>query len=248
MPADTAGSPFSTLQYIYSWLQPHLPPTIDYIISNLLKGLASLPPSVANVVPLLVGGVMTYWAIMTAFNTVRSTVRQSWFLMKWGSIALIVAYIWSYIKGEQPIDQQQNNPFSAFFNNPSVRGINGGIGGFVNQAARQAGLGGNNNDILNEDMMTRAYNSFVPYPLRMLGNLAGLGPNAAPASTGTSGRNTRSSRRNRNNNEDINEQFLDTANVATEWLGSFFKKAGEVLEGKDDRWSESRRRRANNQR
>lgn len=228
------ASPYSTLQYLHSWAEPHLPPSVNYVANMGFKLLASLPPSVANIVPLAVGGIVAYWTVMAAFSTIRSTFRQSWFLLKWGTIAVVLAYGWSMLKGEQPMNAQQN-PISSFLggsggNNPLT---NGPLGGLVNQAAKYAGLNTNGNGITQDEVIKSAYNNLVPYPVRMMGNLFGMNPAAA---------NKRDKKHKQGESQD---DLVNTANVATEWLGGLFGKVSEALqEGKEDRWSESRQRRA----
>lgn len=231
------ASPYSTLQYLHSWAEPHLPPSINYILSNGLKALASLPPSVANIVPLVIGGFMLYWALMTAYSTVRSTVRQSWFLLKWGTIAVAAAYGWAMIRGEQPMNIQQNPLTSMIGKTP--------LGGIVNQAAGYAGFNspfGNSNGNLNlntDDLMQSAYNNFVPYPLRMMGDWFGVNPGSFK-----NGRGGSSSRAKTRQQQEAQEKLVDTANVATEWLGGMFGKVQEALQNPEgDRYSESRKRR-----
>jgi len=232
MAAD--GTPYSTLQYLHSWAEPHLPPAVNYVFNNGLKLLSSLPPSVANIVPLVIGGFVVYWAVMAVFSTIRSTFRQSWFLIKWGAIALAVAYGWAMIKGEQPIDSQQN-PLSSFLGSNNNPLTSGPLGGLVNQAAKYAGFDTNTNvNGFNQDEIIKsAYNNLVPYPVRMMGNLFGMNPTTA---------NKRETKKKQGEAQD---DLVNTANVATEWLGGIFGKVSEALqEKKEDRWSESRQRRA----
>jgi hypothetical protein len=240
MASSPDESPFKALQYAYSYAAPHLPPSVNYIIENGLKGLASLPPSVANFVPIIMGAFVAYVAMKAAYSTLRSTLRQSWFIFKWGGIAVAVAYVWAIVKGEQPMDLQ-NNPISSFFNGGNQNINNGGgMGGFVNQAAKMAGV---NPDLFNandpQDFATKAYNNFVPYPLRMMGQLFG-GPST---NQNTKATKTRKGKRE----QDTQDNLQDTANVATEWLGGMLGKVGEALKDpQGDRYSESRKRKNDN--
>lgn len=248
-PAD--ASPYSTLQYLHSWAEPHLPPAVNYIIVNGLKFLSSLPPSVANVVPLVIGAFVVYWLVMGALSTVRSTFRQSWFFLKWGTVAVVLAYGWAMMKGEQPMDSVNNNSILSSFLNSNHNPLNNGpLGGLVNQAARYAGLTNGNAQQPNlntDDLMKSAYNNFVPYPLRMMGNVLGFNPAAAAAGADGNSKKKSNSRSKTRQQKEAEEKLQDTANVATEWLGGVFEKVSEALgDQKEDRWSESRNRRAGN--
>ena len=252
-PSGDGASPYATLQYLHSWAEPHLPPSVNWIIVNGLKGLSSLPPSVANIVPLVIGAFVVYWLVMGAVSTVKSTFRQSWFFVKWGTIAVVLAYGWAMMRGEQPMNNSNNagsNLLSSFLNSNHNPLNNGPLGGIINQAAKYAGLTNNNGNAqtstspnLNTDeLLKSAYNNFVPYPLRMMGNIFGMNPTAKEEHTHNK-RNTRSKSKQQKESE---YDVQDTANVATEWLGGMFEKVSEALgDKKDDRWSESRNRRAN---
>ncbi|KAK9900471.1 hypothetical protein P389DRAFT_165755 [Cystobasidium minutum MCA 4210] len=140
-PSSGAGGPYDTLQYLHSWAEPHLPPAVNYIINNGLKLLSSLPPSVANIVPLVMGAFVVYWLVMGAISTVKTTFRQSWFFVKWGTIAVVLAYGWAMVRGEQPVNSAGNgNLLSSILSSNHNPLNNGPFGGLINQAARYAGL------------------------------------------------------------------------------------------------------------
>lgn len=264
-------SPIGILRIALDYLSPYLPAPIRGLLYLTLCGVGSLPPSLANVLPLLVAAFALYTSAMSIYSTARSTFRLAWFFTKWGGIALVVA--WGLGMGPlAAMTSGSTNDNRAANLGRASYGASGGRGGmadYVQQAASMAGLGGgdagnagvggilnaiggamggdNNNAQGQRGTMDSFPYSLLPDPLKQLGTFVTFftNPGASGAdsssSSGTS-RETRSEARMRKQREkEQAEKLQNLGNTAS----GLFGKAWEAFNAQQggDRYAEGRERR-----
>ena len=92
-------SPVALANQAFDYVAPYLPWYISYPLRGSLKSISSLPPSLANTLPLLISLFAIYTAVTSAYSTARYAMRTTWWLVKWGSLAAVVA--WFFGGGER---------------------------------------------------------------------------------------------------------------------------------------------------
>jgi hypothetical protein len=263
-------SPIGILRIALDYLSPYLPAPIRALLYLTLRGVGSLPPSLANVLPLLVAAFALYTSVMSIYSTARSTFRLAWFFAKWGGIALVVLWglgmgpLAAMTSGSTSENRAENLGRASY----GASGGRSGMADYVQQAASMAGLGGVDAgnaggaggifDALggamgggNAQGQRGAMDSFpyslLPDPLKQLGTLVTFftspgDPNADSSSSGTS-RETRAEARKRKQREkEQAEKLQNLGNTASGLFGKAWE-AFNAQQGGGDRFAEGRERR-----
>ena len=86
-------SPLELLQTALDNIGPYLPWPVRTVLSMGIKSISSLPPSLANVLPILLSLFALYSAVMTAYSTARYALRTVWFFAKCGAFIGGITYL-----------------------------------------------------------------------------------------------------------------------------------------------------------
>lgn len=240
---DGEYTPLSVFSYLLDLSRPYLPSPVYYLLTLALKSINSLPPTVANFLPVLLAIFTLYTAVMSAMSTLRYAVRTGWFFMKWGGMAAALAYAFGLkIPG---IDKYNTGVDRDGRPTGRGRGGGGGLTGngasdyILHQAANMAGLP--------IDQIEQAAPGLLQDPLGALGQFVHfLSPDTAQTKT----KRAKAKKQTRSNARDVDGDDVPSfGGMASKWAMGAAQQAWSALKsdngGRGDGFAERRRERAN---
>ncbi|CAD6572247.1 MAG: hypothetical protein CYPHOPRED_004760 [Cyphobasidiales sp. Tagirdzhanova-0007] len=225
-------TPLTLLQYTFDTVSPYLPSPVRILLSLGLKSISSLPPSVANVLPLLLAAFAIYTSFLSFWSTARFALRKTWWMLKWGTVAAGIAWAFGATPNLQAQTQGARGLFNRMQNNYYTENSGlGGLAGYAQQAAAAAGvpgMGGRQGDIPAGAEGGGLLGDLMKDPLRtVLGEAINF---ISPSDKDTSSKTRRSRKGQEEQKAEQAEKFKEgVKDVAGSWVADLAGKAWEAF-------------------